>query len=562
MIIPPVNDRLDFYVDLINKCEASLPDRRMGGDAYRQYFLQGVMGDKNNVKQNRLADKIRLLSSFLYAQETTKFGIDFEAHVPEDQFAYSDILRKVVLDKWHNTDTDRKFGDAVTWALVFGSMFKKVVWGPYGLTTYPLEPHCLGVLREDVDDLSHQEAISMTYQITKSELNRQLFNHPNREKILQAVSGKKKDESSTVPEPVTRIIISQVSPNMIGSANVDGQGIRQNYLPIVEEDLIECRELWVWDDSLRDGAGDYRIWTGAIPDITIYDRPNFFVPQENPFIKICPFPIYNYFWGYSLCGALQGLQDWRDKRLGQIDQVCVRQLKPSRFGFGTGPLATEKIQAFDSPGGYLGFNSPAGKIETYVPELPPDAWKLVSDIDNQMDEVAGITKTLKGSGEEGVRSEGHAAYLGRMASAPIRKVALLVEDAVEDEATLMLKLMAREDKHEYLADKGADKERKRFYLSQVCPDYRVKVSAHSSSPIFAEENRQVAEALFKAGAIDKRTLVEMLDPPMIDSILARLPALEESQAQVAKMQAEQEASKTEKNRAQAAAAAAKVSQIR
>jgi hypothetical protein len=34
-----------------------------------------------------------------------------------------------------------------------------------------------------------------------------------------------------------------------------------------------------------------------------------------------------------------------------------------------------------------------------------------------------------------------------MASAPIRKLALLVEDSVEDEATLMLKLMAREDKH-------------------------------------------------------------------------------------------------------------------
>jgi hypothetical protein len=179
-----------------------------------------------------------------------------------------------------------------------------------------------------------------------------------------------------------------------------------------------------------------------------------------------------------------------------------------------------------------------------------------------MDEVAGITKTLKGSGEEGVRSEGHAAYLGRMASAPIRKNALLIEDAVEDEATLMLKLMAREDNHQYLSDKDKDKERKKFLLSQVSPDYRVKVSAHSSSPIFAEENRQVAEALFKAGAIDKHTLVEMLDPPMIDSILARLPALEEAQGQAAKMQAEQEASKTEKNRAQAAAAAAKVSQIR
>ena len=58
---------------------------------------------------------------------------------------------------------------------------------------------------------------------------------------------------------------------------------------------------------------------------------------------------------------------------------------------------------------------------------------------------------------------------------------------------------------------------------------------------------RVAGDLFKAGAIDKTTLVEMLDPPMIDTVLARLPKLEEAQAQMAQMQAQQEASKTEKN---------------
>jgi len=145
-----------------------------------------------------------------------------------------------------------------------------------------------------------------------------------------------------------------------------------------------------------------------------------------------------------------------------------------------------------------------------------------------------------------------------MASAPIRKLALLVEDSVEDEATLMLKLQAREDKRQYLADKGKDGKKAEFLLSQVSPDYRVKVSAHSSSPIFAEENRQVAGELFKAGAIDKTTLIEMLDPPMIDTILARLPKLEEAQAEMAKLQAQQEVSKTQKNQAAAQASLAKV----
>ena len=557
MIIPPAAERQAFYVDIVNKCEASQSDRKQNNDGYRAYYLQGSLGSQKNVMQNRLRDKVNLLSSFLYAQETTKFGIKFAAHVPAEQRLYADVLREVALDNWHNTDTDRIFGDATTWSLVFGAMFKKVLWGPQGLETFPLEPHSFGVYREDVDPIARQEAMVMKFHITRAELNRQLFKHPNRDKILQSLAGAPKDESSTVPQTVSRMIISQSSPNMTGSANVDGQGIRQDYNPRVEEDLIECRELWVWDDSPLDGKGDYRIWTAAIPDITIYDRPNFFIPQEHPFVKICPFPIYNYFWGFSLVGALVGLQDWRDKRLSQIDQVLVRQLRPSRIGIGAGPLSGEKALALDSPGGFHNFSQPNAKIETYKPDMPADAWQMINQIDEQMNEIMGITKVLAGRGEEGVRSEGHANLLSRMATSPIRRPALLIEDAVEDLSTLMLKLTALEDDHHYLADKEKG-EKKEFLLSQVDKNYRVRVSAHSSSPVFAEENRQVAGELFKAGAIDKLTLIEMLDPPMLDTILARLPALEEGQAKMAQLQAQQEISKTAKNEAAAQASLAKV----
>src|SRR6266446_4671075 len=247
MIIPPVAERRQFYVDIINKCEASLADRKQNNEAYRRYYLQGSLGDQKNVMQNRLRDKVNLLSSFLYAQETTKFGIKFDPHVPDEQRLYADKLREIAQDDWHNTDTDRSFGDATLWSLVYGCQFKKVIWNQDGLETYPLSPSCFGVLREDTDRIAHQEALSMTFYITRSELNRQLWKHERKDEILAELSSSKKDESSTIPEAVNRIIISQSSPSMIGSANANGQGIRQDYAPRVEEELVECRELWIWD---------------------------------------------------------------------------------------------------------------------------------------------------------------------------------------------------------------------------------------------------------------------------------------------------------------------------
>lgn len=558
MIIPPAKDRLDFYCDVIKRCETSLADRQAAYANYRQYFLFGGLGTQRQVKQNRLRDKLNLLSSLLYGQEATKFSLKFAPFVPDDQKIYSDTLHEVALDLWHGTDADRCFGDVVTWAGVYGSMMQKICMTPFGIQTYPLSPGCFAVMREDTDRIAHQEALVHTYWVSKSQLWRELAKHPSRDEIFKRLTATKKEEDpQTIPSTVQRMIITQVQPSMVGAANVDGQGLRVMYSPQVEDEVVELKETWIWDDSLQNGDGDYRIWTAAIPDITIYDRPNFFIPQENPFIKVSPIPIYDYFWGYSLCGALLGLQDWRDKRLGQIDLTLERQLRPSRIGIGGTNLSGEKIRALDAPGGFHNVNQPNAKIDTYKPEMPEDAWRLIDNIDEQMNEIMGLQKTIQGRGEEGVRSEGHAVFLGRMASAPIKKLALLTEDSLEDVITLMLKLRCREDKRPYLADKDSDGKKKRFLLSQVSPEYRVKVSAHSSSPVFAEENRQMAEGMFKNGVIGKQTYAEMLDPPMLETVLARLPELEKAQAKVAELQAQQEASKAEKNLAQAAAARAK-----
>jgi len=59
-----------------------------------------------------------------------------------------------------------------------------------------------------------------------------------------------------------------------------------------------------------------------------------------------------------------------------------------------------------------------------------------------------------------------------------------------------------------------DTEGKEFIAEQFTKDYVVKVDAHSNSPIFTEDLKQLAFNLFKAQAIDKESLLDLLEPPM------------------------------------------------
>jgi hypothetical protein len=81
-----------------------------------------------------------------------------------------------------------------------------------------------------------------------------------------------------------------------------------------------------------------------------------------------------------------------------------------------------------------------------------------------------------------------------------------------------------------------------FIAEQFTKDYDVKVDAHSNSPIFMEDMRNLAFNLLKAGAIDKESLLDLLEPPMKQLLKERLKKMEEKQE---KQQQAAQASKQE-----------------
>lgn len=515
------DEREAFYLDLMYKCSVSHEERRADYSSLRSWYLFGNDASDPPAIFNKIYPHIDQLSSFLYSAETTRFSIDIGASVPTMEQKRIPVLIKALHDEWQNSNADQVFSTALNWALTFNSTFIKLVVND-GIHPYMVEPASMGVLREDAQYTDRQEAIMQTYYITKSELYARLYSHPKRDSIIKQVSSNQHPEQSAIPEGLDRIMTSQIDPTMYGNVNLDLDGINR-YKARVAEDTVMMQELWVWNDDTR----DYQVVTIAEPQVVIYDRPgeSVFLKGELPFIQICPDPQYDYYWGQSEVQRLVFLQQMRNKRIEEILELLERQVNPPTAISGFTGILDEKNFALNRAGGLLASDMPNAKVDRLPPNIPNDLYDSVREIDLMFAEVSGISNVLSGRGETGVRSQGHASQLARLGSSRAKKRALITEDALEKVATLYLKLMQAYDNKHFVDEDG-----NKFIAAQFTDDYVVKVDAHSNSPIFTEDLRDLAFNLFKAQAIDRASLIDLLEPPMKQLLLDRLKAQEAKMA--------------------------------
>lgn len=510
-----------FYKDLIEKCLVSLPERKADYSSLRSFFLFGVDPTESPAIFNKIHPHIDQLTSFLYSAETTRFSINVGASVPAQEHIKVPRLTLALNDEWLNSNADQVFSSALTWALVFNTTYVKLVVNN-GIHPYMIEPASMGVLREDTPHTDRQEAIVQTYYITKSELYARLYSHPKRDEIVKRITTSVHSKTEDLPEGVNRIITSQSNPIIYGNVNLDLYATNR-YKARVSEETVKMYELWVWNDEIE----DYQCVTMADPDIFIYDRPggSMFLKGELPFVQICPNPQFDYYWGQSEVQRLVFLQQLRNNRMTEILDLLSKQVNPPTALTGFTGILDEKNFALNRAGGLLSTDMPNAKAERLAPEMPSSLFEVIHEVDAMFSEASGISNVLSGRGESGVRSSGHASQLARLGSSRAKKRALIVEDSLEKVATLYLKLMQHYDPTHFL-----DEEGNKFVAEQFTRDYVVKVDAHSNSPIFTEDLRQLAFNLFKAQAIDKESLLDLLEPPMKQLLKDKLHKREKAQA--------------------------------
>jgi len=299
-----------------------------------------------------------------------------------------------------------------------------------------------------------------------------------------------------------------------------------NLSPDMAKQMLWLNELWIIDDE----RGDYTTVQYVEPGILIegdYTRRNLFIPGHHPYTLVQPNAQDGNFWGRSEFADLYLLQDAIADRLADIMKITALQGSPPHAMMGFSGNVDEMKRTFRSRNGLLVSDMPQGKIEKLAPDLPTDAYQNLNELIRMFDETAGFTPTMQGQGEQGVRAGMHAQSLQRAASVRIRDRALRIERSVGELGSLCLDVMAAKDPTLYGGPDG-------YLLADIPDDRGITVDAHSSSPAFTEDNKQLAFALARAGAVTPKGLLMLTQPPMIDQLTAMLEDKEKAEAQMLK----------------------------
>jgi hypothetical protein len=520
---------------IIDQCDSSRMNRQERYRWLRLWYVRGTDVAGPPARYNMIKKTTRLAASYLYAPESTRFSLILPADTRDQYLAETEVGRDQLMMQWRNSGADVAMKSHVEWSTIYGTTIAKLIPEPGGGSKLAyVDPGSFGVRREDIPSLEEQEAFCHWYLLDIPELERLTANLPNHKEIMDlakqmATPGGVNNTHSAYPQMVQQIIVSSVQSQI--ATGVTELGTLGDDRPDIEDPVVELCDVWekveyewTYQEGRRKGDTvkftDWKVTT-TLGSSQIMERRNPVLPwlpdgwdAEIPFVSLAPTPYPDYFWGASDVADLVPLQLWHEQRLIDIDQAIRLNLSPP-IAFSGVPLSDEKMKAMRSPGGNLNMVQPQAKMDPLKIEFPAEAYRQLEEVRNAFNETAGVPELLQQGGGMGQspRSGGQVTAQANIAVGRLRAKSLIVEDAIEIMATRMFHLLQRNDPTEYRKDDG-----EAFYMSQIPPDCVVAVSAHSASPVYQEDMMMKAQLLLKAGAIDLPTFVELVNPPMVETL--------------------------------------------
>lgn len=558
-----------FAKELIDQCGVSREARIERGQMYRNLFLTGDEGG-DPATYPRTYAYIDNLSSYLYSPVELRFLIEFYGQASPADRAKGRAVSSDLHRRFRQCGLDTEIEEAVTWGLVKGKTFIKLLWNKWGFEPLLIQPEMMGVLDESKASLDKQEAFCHTVYISPSQFDGLIEFHPDRadlaKKVRRYANPRKGAEETQGNQMLRQVIVGGLYPyQTAGTGGTKPRGMVDwlsgpvpTLAPDVVASLIRLDELWVWDDAQDDwttiqmvgedcvieGKTMHRnIFADALGTDLKLDHTSNPLNGHHPFNEICPNPLNGYFWGRSELCNVALLQQTLNARINGINMLLRLQEKPPRFASGTTALNQNALAKLNKPGGYLTDSNPNAKITSLAPELPPGLYESLHESERMFDHMAGTPPILQGRGEGSVRSQGHADTLTRNASPRFKDRALLIERQIESIGGLGLDMCKAhvptkltgwvkpsDASIETELNHGDEIEQApapgmkpiEFTYSDLGKDCAVRVDAHSASPAFAHESKQFLFDLVKIGAATPEQLITHLHPPGEDEMVTDL----------------------------------------
>jgi hypothetical protein len=525
--------------EIVDEMLTSADERAMVMTRASQYYYQGCY-DSRAAIYNKVKPFIDKLAGFLMQPTDVRFSIIYDSTEPEDVLQRAEVAGEKLTADYRSTDSDIKFAESVVWALINGCQIVKHCPAKRGFKLAPVHPHHFGVLSETTLALDEQEAFVHVSFPTVSQLRAMLDegDYPNPEDVIaQVLSANKEERTEEEPTYFHQMVVGGMQP--LGDINeTPSAGGIVSVFPTPTPwrpskriwQTVRFCEIWIKDANR---GGDYTTLQMVYPDILIegkHTRRNLSrIPGCHPFVKVQGQPTPGYFWGRSLIADVQMLQEILNKRLRDLKIMWDRNANAPQAFSGFTSITEEQYFKIISEGGFINDPNPNAKAQKLT-EPPPEGYLQELEFIWQMfDEASGFSPVMSGQGEPGVRAGVHAQTLVRTSSPRLIDQAARIERQLAESGYLSLRLMQAQDPTIYSTDQGTE-----FTLEQLPEDFQVVVDSHSASPAFAEDNRQVAIALARAGAIDAEDLIRMLHPPGAELLLARLRDRQKAQAAQAK----------------------------
>lgn len=529
--------------ELIDECAATQEDRQQVYEKATQYYYSGS-ADVRAAIHNKIKTFIDRVSGYYFQPTNVRFNVLWDSNEPIDVLERGRAASQMLTADYRSTDADLRFSDCVTWSLINGNHFLKHLPDGHGFKAVPVHAVNMGVLSESVNNLDDQEAVLHISYPTVTRLRSMLEQSGNPraksiiDRILEAATS---DRDQQEPSFFHSMVVGGLNPLGEVNSTPSAAGI-VTVFPIPTpwrpqrkiSPTVRFCELWVKD---LDRGGDYttiQMIYGPEPIILEgIDTPKNLsgVPGHHPFVKVEANLTPGYFWGRSMIADVQMLQDVLNKRLRDLKVMWDRNAAAPYSFSGFQSITEEQYYKLISEGGFISDPNPNAKAQKLTEPPPGGYLEELEFLFKMFDEAGGFSPIMTGQGEPSVRAGVHAQTLVRTSSPGLIDPATRIERQLADSGYLALRIMANNDPRTYSTESGLE-----FLLSSFLDahdNFQVEVDSHSASPAFAEDSRQVAIALARAQAISGEDLIEMLNPPNAQLLLAHL---REHKAQAAKAQ--------------------------